>query len=251
MARRDLDKDRIRRAFDRAAPTYDAHADVQKRLALGLAGRIDDPPASILELGCGTGMLTAHLRDRFPDARIVAVDFAPAMAERTRAAVPDAEVLVADVETLHPDDRFALTVSSATVQWFADPAATFGRLVPASDRVLVGTFGPRTFWELDAVFAELGEDRGMSLPSAADWVALLRGAGAADVASTTEEVVVHYPRAAGFLEALRGVGATGGAARQTTSTVTRALRAYDERFRDGEGVQVTYELVVVDATVPG
>jgi malonyl-CoA O-methyltransferase len=251
MARRDLDKDRIRRAFDRAAPTYDAYADVQTRLALDLAERIDDPPASILELGCGTGMLTAHLRERFPHARIVAVDFAPAMAERTRAAVPDAEVLVADVETLDPDDRFALTVSSATVQWFADPAATFGRLVPASDRILVGTFGPRTFWELDAVFAELVEDRGMSLPSAEDWVKLLHGAGAADVASSSEEVVVHYPTATGFLEALRGVGATGGAARQTTSTVTRALRLYDERFRDGEGVQVTYELVVVDATVQG
>lgn len=251
MARRDLDKDRIRRAFDRAAPTYDAHADVQKRLALDVAARIDDAPASILELGCGTGMLTAHLRDRFPDARIVAVDFAPAMAERTRAAVPDAEVLVADVETLDPDERFALTLSSATVQWFADPAATFGRLVPASDRVLIGTFGPRTFWELDAVFTELGEDRGMSLPTAAEWDGILRGAGAEEVESASREVVVHYPTAAGFLEALRGVGATGGAARQTTSTVTRALRLYDERFRDGDTVQVTYELVVVDATVPG
>jgi malonyl-CoA O-methyltransferase len=251
MARRDLDKDRIRRAFDRAAPTYDAHADVQKRLALDLAARIDDIPDSILELGCGTGMLTARLRERFPTARIVAVDFAPAMAERTRAAVPDAEVLVADVESLDPDERFALTISSATVQWFADPVATFGRLVPASGRVLIGTFGPRTFWELDAVFTELGEDRGMSLPSADDWADLLRACGSAEVATASEEVVVHYPTAAGFLEALRGVGATGGAARQTTSTVTRALRLYDERFRDGEGVQVTYELVVADATVQG
>jgi malonyl-CoA O-methyltransferase len=251
MARRDLDKERIRRAFDRAAPTYDAHADVQKRLALALAERIHDAPDSILELGCGTGMLTAHLRERFPDARIVAVDFAPAMAERTRVAVPDAEVLATDIETLALDERFALTISSATVQWLADPAATFGRLVPASDRVLVGTFGPRTFWELDAVFAELGEDRGMSLPSDREWADLLHDAGAAEVASTTEEIVVHYPTATAFLEALRGVGATGGAARQTTGTVARALRLYDERFRDGAGVRVTYELVVADATVPG
>lgn len=251
MARRDLDKDRIRRAFDRAAPTYDAHADVQKRLALGLAARVEDAPTSILELGCGTGMLTARLRQRFPGARIVAVDFAPAMAARTRDAVPDADVLVADVETLDPDERFALTISSATVQWFADPTATFGRLVPASDRVLIGTFGPRTFWELDAVFTELGEDRGSTLPSADDWVALLRAAGAAEVASATEEVVVHYRSAAAFLEALRGVGATGGAARHTVGTVSQALRLYDERFRDGEGVHVTYELVVADATVPG
>jgi malonyl-CoA O-methyltransferase len=250
MARRDLDKDRIRRSFERAAPTYDAHASVQLRLALGLAERIEDAPASILELGSGTGMLTARLRERFPEARIVAVDFAPAMAERTRAAVPDAEVLVADVETLDPAERFALTISSATVQWLADPAATLRRLVPASDRVLIGTFGPRTFWELDAVFAELGEDRRVSLPAGPEWEELLRSAGAGAVASDSKEVVVRYPSAAAFVEALRAVGATGGAARQTTSTVAAALRLYDERFRDGDGVQATYELVVADATVP-
>jgi malonyl-CoA O-methyltransferase len=251
MARPPLDKEKIRRSFDRAAPTYDAHAHVQARLALALAERIDGAPASILELGSGTGTLTEHLRARFPDARIVAVDFAPAMAERTQAAVPDAQVLVADAEALELDERFDLTVSSATIQWLADPQETLRRLVAASDRVLLGTFGPRTFHELDAVFAELGAQRGFPLLSAASWATLLRAAGARRVRTAREEVSTEYPSCAAFLSSLRALGATAGAAPQPRELVAEAIRRYDERFGGPHGVTATYELVLLDATVSG
>jgi malonyl-CoA O-methyltransferase len=247
MAR--LDKERIRHAFERAAATYDAHASVQGRLALAVADRIADAPATILELGCGTGTLTAHLRARFPDARIVAIDFAPAMAERTRALVPDAEVRVADIERLELAERFELTVSSATIQWLAEPARTLATLVGASDRVLLGTFGPRTFWELDAVFTELDADRGFPLRSAAEWAKLLEEAGAVAVDTASEEQVVEYASCAAFLQSLRAVGATSGAPRQQREVVAEAMRRYDSRFAVPGGVTATYELVVVDATV--
>jgi malonyl-CoA O-methyltransferase len=243
MAR--LDKEQIRRSFERAAPTYDAHAIVQQRLALSLAARIDGAPASILELGSGTGTLTAHLEARFPDARIVAVDFAPAMAERTRAAAPGAEVLVADIEELDLAERFELTVSSATVQWLADPVATLARL--PTDRLLVGTFGPRTFWELDVVFEELGAERGFPLRSSSEWTEVLRAAGATAVDAASEEVRVEYASCAEFLHALRALGASAGAPPQPRELVTAAMRRYDERFASEHGVHVTYELLVLDA----
>jgi malonyl-CoA O-methyltransferase len=244
-----LDKDKIRRSFERAATTYDAHASVQNVLALEVAARIDGSPASILELGSGTGTLTAHMRARFPEARIVAVDFAPAMAERTGASVPDAEVLVADVEELALDEHFALIVSSATIQWLADPAATLARLVAASDRLVLGSFGARTFWELDAVFEELGVDRGVHLRSGAGWVELLEAGGATQVTVAEREIVTEYASAAAFLQSLRAAGATGGAPQHSPGLVAQALRRYDERFAVPRGVQVTYELVVLDATV--
>jgi malonyl-CoA O-methyltransferase len=243
----DLDKERVRRSFERAATTYDAHARVQTELAEELAVRIVDPPHSILELGSGTGTLTALLRARFPSARIVAVDFAPAMAARTHERVPDAEVLVADIETLEPVERFDLAVSSATIQWLARPERTLSRLAAASDRLLLGTFGPRTFWELDAVFAELGLDRGFPLRSAAEWQALLPGGAVA----ATRERTVEYESCAAFLHAVRAVGASAGGGRVSAAALTEVMRRYDERFARPDGVRATYELVVLDALTHG
>ena len=231
-----LDKDKIRRDFDRAATTYDAHASVQNRLALELAARIAGEPATILELGCGTGTLTAHLRARFPAAEIVAVDFSAAMAARAQALVPDAEIVVADIEEVELDRRFDLTVSAATIQWLADPGATLTRLGAASDRLLLGTFGPGTFWQL----REVGVSPTLQLRSAAEWCALL-----GDAHATAQSLDVVYPSCRAFLRALKGVGAANAGA-GSPSALAAAIRRYDERFAVPGGVTVTYELVILD-----
>lgn len=47
-------------------------------------------PRHALDLGAGTGNVTAALRQRFPQAALVALDGAPAMLDVARARVPDA-----------------------------------------------------------------------------------------------------------------------------------------------------------------
>ena len=217
----DLDKDRIRRDFDRAATTYDAHASVQNRLALELAARIDDEPASILELGCGTGTLTAHLRARFPAAEIVAVDFSPAMAAPRPGAVPDAES--SSRTSKSSTSTAASTLPSRLRRSSGSPtlAATLTRLGAASDRLLLGTFGPRTFWQL----RELGVEPTLPLRSAAEWCALL-----GDAHATAQSLDVVYPSCRAFLRALKGVGAAergrriAVGARRCDPPLRRALR---------------------------
>ncbi len=54
-------------------------------------------PRSILELCCGGGLLAKALLERFPAARLLALDGSPKMLEATRAAV--GEVLAARLET--------------------------------------------------------------------------------------------------------------------------------------------------------
>ena len=162
-----LDKQAIRRRFERAAAYYDTFSVVQREMAVRLVGAVQGEPVSILELGCGTGYLTALLRRRFPEAEIEAVDFAPAMIERARERVPDARFLVCDIEELELEpERYDLIVSSATVQWLTEPERTFARLAAAlrsPGELQLSTFGPRTFWELDEVLGELGCERGLSL----------------------------------------------------------------------------------------
>lgn len=59
------------------------------------------PAPSVLDVGCGTGMLSEQLLSAFPSCRLTGVDLSPAMVERARARLAGrAEVREADAERL-------------------------------------------------------------------------------------------------------------------------------------------------------
>ena len=77
-----LDKSAIRSSFDRAASTYDHHAVLQREIESRLLERIEflrHEPTMILDLGCGTGSASRSLATQFPQAAVIALDWAPAM----------------------------------------------------------------------------------------------------------------------------------------------------------------------------
>jgi len=76
--------------YDRVADSYDAQwlshlCAVTSEL---LNSTSDAPPGPILDLGCGTGYTTAHLAERYPDRRILAVDISEGMLEKARRRCP-------------------------------------------------------------------------------------------------------------------------------------------------------------------
>ncbi|MEW6594348.1 MAG: alpha/beta fold hydrolase [Thermodesulfobacteriota bacterium] len=149
----------IRQRFSRAAATYDQHADVQAELASTLADGLvaSAAPGSILELGCGTGTYTAQLVRKFEAARIVALDFSPAMLEQARQKVGDAggvAFLCADAESFLTagHGRFDCITANATLQWFEEPErALLGiRALLAPGGFFWGSvFGRETLHELE------------------------------------------------------------------------------------------------------
>jgi malonyl-CoA O-methyltransferase len=244
-----LDKQAIQRRFERAADAYDTFNVIQREMADLLVEQVEREPHSILELGCGTGYLTALLHERFPQAEIEAVDFAPAMVARARQRVPGARFIVCDIEDLEPEyERYDLIASSATVQWLAEPELTLNRLADSlgSDGELqLTTFGPRTFWELDEVLAGLGCERGLHLLSAQKWETLLAGAGISRIRADSYEERFSYPDCAAFLRSVKSSGAGYAPNVTAPGTLAEAIRRYDERFSDGAGVTVTYEIVAL------
>jgi malonyl-CoA O-methyltransferase len=249
-----IDKAAVRRRFERAAAGYDEHARLQSAMAAELLPLIEGEPAAVLELGCGTGRLTACLRERFGGAAIEAVDFAAAMIERARERVPSVRYRLADVEQLEwPPASFDLVISNATAQWLAEPARTLARLAASlrpSGQLLLSSFGPRTFNELDALLAELGHDRGMRLRDADEWKALLAGAGLTEIRTAAREERLLYPDSAAFLRSVKAAGAGYTPSPPPSATLAEALRRYDARFREGGGVVATYELVFLSARRP-
>src|SRR5690606_18281956 len=75
-----FDRQQVRRAFSRAAGSYSAAADLQRevesRLLESLEYLGEQAPADIVDLGSGPGTAAVALRQRWPKARVVAIDLA-------------------------------------------------------------------------------------------------------------------------------------------------------------------------------
>lgn len=103
------------------------------RLAADLARRLPaDPGGDVLELACGTGLLTRHLRERI-DARrrVVATDLSEPMLDYSRrkmAGMPGIAWRVADAASLpFGDGEFGAAACSFGVMFVPDKAALFSQ----------------------------------------------------------------------------------------------------------------------------
>ncbi len=115
-------------------PTWDPdrylrYADHRARPGLELLGRIPDVGARrVVDLGCGTGALTAVLADRWPDAEVTGIDASPEMIARARSDHPGITFEIADIQTWRPDGRIDVVYSNATLHWLDDHADVFAML---------------------------------------------------------------------------------------------------------------------------
>jgi trans-aconitate 2-methyltransferase len=99
--------------------TYLQFADERSRPAVDLTARIGaDAPATVVDLGCGPGQLTADLSRRWPDARIEGIDSSSDMiAAAEQHASQRVSFRLADLTEWRPDDPVDVIVSNATLQW--------------------------------------------------------------------------------------------------------------------------------------
>ena len=77
-------------------------------------------PASIVDLGCGTGDLTLAIQARFPKARITGMDNSPDMLAKARRHGADIDWVEADLMRWTPATTVDLLYSNAVLQWIPD-----------------------------------------------------------------------------------------------------------------------------------
>jgi malonyl-CoA O-methyltransferase len=176
---REVDPHAVRRAFSRAAATYDAAAVLQKEVGARMAARLDYvkiAPALVLDGGCGTGEAVGELAARYSDARIVALDLAYPMVSAARdrsrhgrsllrrllpaklARGPTAPWFVCgDLNSLPLRGvAFDLVWSNLALQWVNDVPRVFAewrRVLKVGGLASFTTFGPDTLQELRKAFA--------------------------------------------------------------------------------------------------
>ena len=108
---------------------YLRFADHRARPGLELLARIPvDDPATVVDLGCGTGNLTARLAERWPAASVAGIDSSAAMLERARAEHPGLHWVQADVGGWEPPEPVDVIYSNAALHWLDDHHEVFPRL---------------------------------------------------------------------------------------------------------------------------
>jgi trans-aconitate 2-methyltransferase len=105
-------------------------SDHRVRPAVDLIQRVPlTDPQHIVDLGCGTGNVTALLRRAWPKARVTGVDGSASMLERARAADAGVDWQLADIASWTPSAPVDLLFSNAALHWLDGHATLFPRLL--------------------------------------------------------------------------------------------------------------------------
>ncbi|MGZ5062978.1 MAG: malonyl-ACP O-methyltransferase BioC [Usitatibacter sp.] len=252
-----------RRAFERAAASYDSHAVLHREVGARLLEHLDPirvEPRRIVDVGCGTGGSLEALRKRFPRAQVLGLDFAPAMLREAaarggwlkRAFSRKAPRLVcADAERLpFADGSIDFLFSNLALQW-CRPEAVFAeasRVLPVGGLIMFSTLGPDTLKELRAAFAASDADAHVhAFIDMHDLGDALVHAGFAEPVMEMEALTIEYAKVGDLAGDLRGTGARNALPQRRRGLATparwkRMVEAYDT-MRRGDSLPATFEIV--------
>lgn len=213
------EREQIRRAFDAAAAGYEQSAVLQREVGQRLLQRLDLirlQPRLVVDLGAGTGLQAAALRERYRKARVVALDLSPNMLRQARRHGSWLRPLPA-VQASQDQLPFAsrsvdLLFSSMSFQWSGEPQALFRechRVLRPGGLLLFSTLGPDTLRELRESWRVVDDAQHVNrFADMHDLGDALVGARFGDPVMDMEPFTLTYPDLGGLVRDLRGIGAS-------------------------------------------
>jgi malonyl-CoA O-methyltransferase len=276
-----LDKAKIRQSFAAASLTYDGVAELQRTVGKALLAACDTESlvGTLVDLGCGTGFLTAKLLSEqvgyasrtmilaeengtrcVPYRSVIALDIALPMLQLTRTKLADAPnvgYLCADAEQLPLAGQIVDGVfSNLALQWCVNLEAVFTdikRVLKPDGRLVFSTFGPQTLQELKSAWAEVDAYKHVNeFYSEQQMAHFLRLAGYTEIQIETKRHISSYGSVWDLMKELKQIGAHNVIAGRNKSVTTktqmqRMIEAY-ERHQSGDRIAATFEVIMVSAS---
>ena len=264
MEQFEIDKQEVRRAFSKAAATYDAAAIVQREVCTRMLEKLDViklQPSRILDAGSGTGFGTRQLGERYRGAEIVSLDIALGMLQAAKGTSGwwqklfkgnKQRFLCADIEMLpFASQGFDMVWSNLTLQWCNDLPATIKglhRVIRNDGLLMFSTFGPDTLKELRTAFAGVdGYNHLNRFVDMHDIGDMLVAAGFADPVMEMEKITLTYPDIKAVMRDLKSIGAHNATAGRAPGMMGKAkwahiVQNYETLRRDGK-LPATFEIV--------
>lgn len=146
-----IDKTLVRKRFSRNLKTYKDNSIVQSKMADRLVSMINRQPEKILELGCGSGLLTEKLVREFSAKDYCAIDIVEECRDYIGKISPDIKFYQSDIETYEFQEKYDLIISNAVFQWIEDLPEFIEKLkncLTPNGVLLFSTFGTDNLLEI-------------------------------------------------------------------------------------------------------
>lgn len=265
----EIDKQRVRRSFEKSVESYNDAAVLQKEVNDRLCERLDYirvSPKMIVDIGTGTGFGLPALAEKYPESEIIGLDSSEGMLKKAHASISDRSssvskinMLCADAESLPlKENSCDLIFSNLTLQWCNDLNKTFReffRVLRPGGLLLFTSFGPDTLIELRSSWSVVDNYQHVSnfidMHHVGD---ALLNAGLEGPVMDAENFTLTYLDAYKLMRDLKAVGARNAVVGRNHSLTgkqhLKAMIEEYEKYRCDGVLPATYEVVYGHAWAP-
>lgn len=253
-----LNRQHIRRRFERAAATFDKADFVHTVTRDGLLARLEPlliDARTVIDLGAATGAANRALQKRFKRARVISVDIAHSMLQKAREKkswLSKATCVQASADALpFPDESIDVIFSNLLLPWASEPAAIFSqiaRVLRKGGVFAFATLGPDSLQEISRAWRSV--DGGAHVNRFLDMHDLgdgLVNAGLRDPVLDVDRLSVSYQNSAHLFADLTAVGARNALSQRAHSLTGKRCFGAMVAALDGTAVEghITLDLELV------
>lgn len=250
-----MNKTLIAQRFSKAAPFYNENAKVQRDVACKLLSLLPEGfcRERVLEIGCGTGLLTKEFLKRFghtlpTSANIYINDLSEEMESYVKECLCNfIHFLPGDAEHIDFPEEIDLILSSSALQWFEELDAFLlkgHKALKKGGLLAFSTFGPDNFKEVSIALGERSPLPYRPLELLSD--AISKHYEIITASQETIETFWSAPQC--VLQHMRLTGVTGvGRGTWSRHSQEQFIDNYTKLFSSPKGVTLTYHPIYIIA----
>lgn len=238
-----VDKQQVAIRFSQAKSEYDNNAIAQQCIVQKLMALLTTQGKAfgkILEIGCGTGMLSEQLVSYCEFERLVlndlCRDYEPVL--RKKLPYPSVHYHFGDAERENFGMGYDLVISASAVQWFENEAnflKKMANMLNDDGILLFNTFSSKNLYEIKCLLKT-----GLTYPTEDEWYKLLADKFEVLVL-TMEEIPLYFDCALSVLTHLNKTGVSIiDPTKWSDKRLTQFEQRYRTRFQQDLGVTLTY-----------
>lgn len=119
-----VNKELVKKRFEKSIETYAQNAVVQKQMAKNLVSNLVQLKGNrfdkALEIGCGAGLLTENILGKLSSSQLFVNDITDAAQEKIKELSSDLKFIQGDCELIELPQELDLVISNSTFQWISN-----------------------------------------------------------------------------------------------------------------------------------